>query len=262
LRPVEATASIDPRIRARRIEVQRHAGRRRLRRVVDVGLVLLVAAGFAGALRSPLLDVEEVRVAGGPHTPAVDVLARAGIEPGQQLVDLDLEGVGEQVAVLPWVDEVTVHRRLGGAVDIVVTERVASAIVGAGPEAVLVDREGRALVRAEDAPDLAYGLVRVQGLPEGVPPGAFLPSEHQEALALAGELAAAVPGAIGEVVVGEDLRATLVQGGQVRFGDSARLSAKLRSLATVLAQVDLACLGELDLRSPASPVLTRREACS
>ena len=52
---------IDPRIQARRIEVQRGVGRRRLQRLVDVGLVLAVAAGFAIALRSPLLDVDAVR---------------------------------------------------------------------------------------------------------------------------------------------------------------------------------------------------------
>jgi cell division septal protein FtsQ len=261
LRAAEATA-IDPRLRARRIEVQRHAGRRRLRRVVDAGLLLAVAAGFLVALRSPLLDVEQVRVAGGERTPAEEVLAQAAIEPGQQLVDLDLGQVGGRVAALPWVDEVTVRRHLGGTVEIVVTERVASAIVGDGTAAVLVDDEGRALARAEAVPDVAEGLVRVQGLPGGAVPGAFLPAESRAALTLAGELAAAVPGAIGEVVLGEELRATLVQGGEVRFGDTARLPAKLRSLATVLAQVDLACLGELDLRAPASPVLTRREGCS
>ena len=73
-------AHIDPRIRARRIEVQRGMGRRRLQRLVDVGLVLAVAAGFAVALRSPLLDVDAVRVAGQrAHRRAELVVERAGI---------------------------------------------------------------------------------------------------------------------------------------------------------------------------------------
>ena len=255
---------IDPRIRARRIEVQRDAGRRRLRRLLDLGLLLTVAAGFAVAVRSPLLDVEEVRVAGTERTSAEQVLERAGLAAGDQLVDVDLRAVGRRVAALPWVEEVTVHRHLGGVVELRVTERRPAAIVGEGPEAVVVDAEGRALARAADVPDVVVGLVQVRGLRGTGPlaPGAFLPADRQDALALASRLAAAVPGAIGEVVLGDELRATLVQGGQVRFGDTARLPAKLRSLATVLEQVDLTCLGELDLRSPASPVLTRREGCS
>jgi hypothetical protein len=62
--------------------------------------------------------------------------------------------------------------------------------------------------------------------------------------------------------VGDGLTATLTQGGEVRFGDATRLPAKLRSLATVLEQVDLVCLDHVDLRAPGNPVLTRREGCS
>lgn len=255
---------IDPRIRARRIEVRRDAGRRRLRRLVSVGLVALVAAGFAVAVRTPLLDVEEVRVAAGRHTSADQVLEAADIAVGEQLVDLDLAAIGRRVAALPWVDEVTVHRRLGGAVDLHVTEREPVAIVGTGPDGVVVDRAGRVLARADAVPDIAARLVAVQVAVDDGPPqlGAFLPREGQDALALAGRLAAAVPGAIAEVVLGEDLVATLTQGGEVRFGDTTRLAAKLRALATMLEQVDLTCLAQIDVRLPGSPVLTRREGCS
>jgi hypothetical protein len=81
-------------------------------------------------------------------------------------------------------------------------------------------------------------------------------------LGLAGRLAAVVPGSISVVTVGEGLTATLAQGGEVRFGDTSRLTAKLRSLETVLQQVDLVCLDQLDLRAPGNPVLTRRAGCS
>src|SRR4051812_39815589 len=91
------TARIDPRIRARRIEVQRDAGRRRLRRLVDVGLVLAVAAGFALALRSPLLDVGAVEVAGAHHTAPAAITQAAGIAAGDQLMDVDLHAAGLRV---------------------------------------------------------------------------------------------------------------------------------------------------------------------
>ena len=255
-------APIDPRIRARRIEVRRDAGRQRLRRVVLLGLVVAVALAFLGALRSPLLDVDEVQVVGTHRTPAEAVVDAAGVEVGDQLMDLRLGSIGEQVGALPWVAEVRIHRGIGGTVDIQVTERTPAAVVGEGAEAVLVDAEGRILADAEGLPDLAASLVRVAGLATDQAPGASLPPETLEALALAARLGTAVPGAISEVAVREDLTATLVQGGDVLFGDTDRLTAKLRSLETVLAQVDLTCLATLDLRAPTSPVLTRREGCS
>jgi cell division protein FtsQ len=258
-RPVVA---IDPRIRARRIEVQRDAGRRRLRRVVDLGLVLAVAAVFLLATRSPLLDVASVRVSGADRTGAAAVVEASGIRRGEHLVDVRPGHAADLVAAMPWVAEVRVHRHVGGTVELAVTERVPAAVVGDGAGDLVVDAEGRVLAVAADLPDVAGGLVRVAGVPAGAAPGQFLGPDAREALTLAGRLSATVPGAISQVTVGQSLVAGLAQGGDVLFGDTTRLTAKLRSLETVLEHVDLACLEHLDLRAPASPVLTRRPSCS
>jgi hypothetical protein len=126
---------------------------------------------------------------------------------------------------------------------------------------VVVDAKGRVLARASEVPDSGR-LVRVVGISGALVPGAELGADAADALGLAGRLAAVVPGSISVVTVGEDLTATLAQGGEVRFGDTNRLTAKLRSLETVLQQVDLVCLDQLDLRAPGNPVLTRRAGCS
>ncbi len=128
------TPPVDPRIRARRVAVRRDAGRRRLRRLRSSGSVLVVLVGFVGALRSPLLDVDAVRVAGTRRTAPQAVVTAAGIEPGEQLVDLDLGAAGARVAALPWVGEVHIHRALGGAVDIRVVERDPGCRGGRGPD--------------------------------------------------------------------------------------------------------------------------------
>ncbi len=252
---------IDPRIQARRIEVQRGVGRRRLQRLVDVGLVLAVAAGFAIALRSPLLDVDAVRVAGAEHTPTAVVVEQAGIPQGEQLMDVDLRAAGERVAELPWVDEVHLHRGIDGTVDVNITERTPVAMVGEGEAAVLVDGEGRAVARATEAPEVAAAVVRFV-LPDApVAPGDYLPPSAEEAVALAARLAS-TPGLGMELVLGEEVLGRLDSGIVVRFGPPTNVEAKVRSLRTVLEQVDLTCAAMIDVRSPGSPVLTREEGCS
>lgn len=255
-------AHIDPRIRARRIDVQRGMGRRRLQRLVDVGLLLAVVAGFAGALRSPLLDVDAVQPQGNEHTPAELVLERSGIGRGDQLVDLDLRAAGERVAELPWIDDVHLHRGLDGRVTLRVTERTAVAVVGEGADGVLLDREGRALARSGDEPALGASLVRLTGLSARPQPGQFLPAGAAGALDLAARLAASAPGLVLELSADDSLVGTLEPGIELRFGGAMQLDAKVRSLRTVLDQVDLTCAAVIDLRSPGSPVLTREEGCS
>jgi cell division protein FtsQ len=254
-------ATIDPRIRARRIEVQRGAGRRRLQRLVDLGLVAAVAAGFAVALRSPLLDVDAVAVRGAQHTPTELVLDRAAIARGEQLMDVDLGAAGARVAELPWVDEVRLHRGLDGTVEIAITERTPVAVVGDGDAAVLVDRDGWALARAADAPEAAAAVVRFGGPEVALAPGERLPDGTADALALAARLVL-TPGLGMELVLGEEVTGRLESGVEVRFGDPTQLEAKVRSLRTVLDQVDLTCAAVIDVRAPGSPVLTRDEACS
>ena len=77
-------AHIDPRIRARRIAVQRGVGRRRLQRLVDVGLVAGRGRRASSlALRTPLLDVDAIEVAGNERTAAEAVVAASGIAAGR-----------------------------------------------------------------------------------------------------------------------------------------------------------------------------------
>jgi len=255
-------AHIDPRITARRAEVQRDVGRRRMQRLLDVGLVLAVVAGFALALRSPLLDVDAVSVADSPHTPAEEVAAAAQVAPGDQLMDVDLGLVGERVAELPWVEAVEVHRGLDGRLVITVDERTPVAVT-AGPDGeVLLDDSGHVLGPVTDDPEAAGALVRLVGT-EGVPgAGGRLSSRYDEGLALADRLATIAPGLAQELSVDDDLTLVLASGIAVRFGGPALVESKLRSLGTVLDQVDLTCAAAIDLRAPGSPVLTREEGCS
>lgn len=253
-------APIEPRIQARRIEVRRVEGRRRLQRLVDLGLVTLVALSFLGALWTPLLDVDEVRVDGAVHTGAKVVLTQAEVRIGDRLASVDLRAVGERIAALPWVGQVTVHRGVDGVVAIEVTERTAVAALGTGRSALLVDREGRILGPAADAPDVGP-LLELTGVGPAPAPGSFLRGEAGDALVVAERIAIAAPGALA-LLHADGFMGRLVQGGQVRFGDSSQLDAKVRSLRTVLDQVDLSCLALLDLSLPGTPVLTREEGCS
>jgi cell division protein FtsQ len=258
-RPDAAPPPIDPRIRARRIEVRRDEGRRRLSRVVEAALVLAVAALFAGALWTPLLDVDAIQVTGTEHLSAQEVVARTGIEPGDPLIGVDVGVVGARIVALPWVAQATVSRRVGGVVAVDITERTPVArVVGAGG-AVLVDAEGRVLGPAGEGP--ADQLVVLEDLATVPPPGSYLDDAATVPLAIAERLAVDAPGVVATLRA-DDLVATLAQGGEVSFGDADFVDAKLRSLLTVLDQVDLTCLGVIDLRLPGSPVLTREDGCS
>ncbi|MGV3759702.1 MAG: cell division protein FtsQ/DivIB, partial [Actinomycetota bacterium] len=219
-RPAEVV--IDPRIRARRIAVRRHEGRRRLSRLLELGLVVLVAAAFLGALFTPLLDVDEVAVSGTQHLAAADVVAAAGVERGTPLVQVDLVAAGRRVAALPWVATVELHRGIDGVVTLEVAERVAVATVDGPGGPLAVDVEGRVLGSAPSSGPTPLSSLSLSGATPQ--PGGYLPSRYGDALALADALSGSLPGAVRAIDPG-GLVATLAGGGSVRFGTADRLEA-------------------------------------
>jgi len=129
----ESTPTIDPRIRQRRLEVERQAGRHRLRVAVAVAAVATVVAGGVAALHSPLLGVRHVEVVGIGGRRAAAVAVRSGVRHGQPLVDVDLGAVRARVDRLAWVASASAERAWPDAVRIVVRSRVAVAEMALTP---------------------------------------------------------------------------------------------------------------------------------
>jgi cell division protein FtsQ len=252
---------MDPRLRARRVAIRRQEGRRRLRRLALLLAVTVLAAAGIAATRSPLLDVDRVRVEGTSHTPAAAIRAASRVRPGDALVDVDPGAVRHRVAALPWVDRVAVRRQWPGTVRIEVTERRAAAVLAAGTRSFLVDATGRVLEPVAEPP---ASLVRIEGvdLAPSLTAGSSVPDPAAPALAVLRALRPPLRDQIGAVTLtpdGVDLQ--LREGGVVRLGAPADVEGPLLSAATVLSDVDRHCLAVLDVRVPDSPVLTRGDHC-
>jgi cell division protein FtsQ len=249
---------VHPRIRSRRIEVRRDAGRRRLKRGVVALSVLVGLLVVAAAVRSPLLDVDHLRTQGAEHTSPQRITDAAGVHRGTAMVGLDTEAAERRVEALPWVGEATVTRTWPGSVTVTVEERVPVAAVAVGEARwAQVDGEGRVLELVDAAP---AGLPLLDGVEGRVAEGESLPAEAGDALAVLGAVGEALPG--GVAAVNPELDVTLGYGGVVRFGSTDDLDDKVVAVETVLARVDLACMALLDVRAPGAPALTRHQGCS
>ena len=263
------TVVVDPRFRARRIAVRRQAGRRRLKRLLVLVAVAVVALTAVIVLRSPVLDVDLVRVGGAELTTPEAVREAAGIGVGSPLLLTDLDGAEAAIEDLPWVADATVRRSLPSEVVVDIVERVPAAVVTAGDARLLVDHEGRVLASG-DPTAWPAALPRTPAfVPVLAPSGASLPGVGDRvrrgllpAIALAERLREDPPGAVASVRMAPSLRLDLTGGGDVELGDDRGLDAKVEAFRTTFARVDLTCLRRLDLRVPTHPVLTRRDSCS
>jgi cell division protein FtsQ len=264
-----APASIDPRIRDRRVAVTRAEGRRRLR-ILLAGVSIASAIGIAWlVVQSPLLAVDSVTVKGTARESRAAVESAAAVKKGSALLFVDTSAVARRVEALPWVARATVDRDLPNGLTITVIERSPVAWARRAPPVgspegtlgaiVLVDRFGRVLGGAPSAPT---------GLPELV--GMVLVPDRGERIEPAGparavgQLPDALRAQTGSVIRRHGqavLRLVQPPGGappvagEVRLGNLDEVAAKGAAALAVLDQ--LAVAGEhveyVDVRVPGAP---------
>ena len=266
-RPPEAPTAVvdDPRMRARRVDVARTRGRRRMRRIRGVLAVVCALVWSLVALRSPLLDVDRVHVVGAERVSVAEVRrAAATTATGTPMAEVDLGRARAGVAALPWVDEVRVSRTWPGSVRIVVSERHEVATVehvpADGDEGwALLDAEGRILAVVDARPDLP-------ALPgeRDAAPGRTLGPADRRALAVLGDLPSPLRTAVERTDEGADgLELELDDGFLVVLGDGTELAAKAEAAEAVRQHAGPggeAC--RIDVRVPTAPVLTTGRACA
>jgi cell division protein FtsQ len=249
-------AGIDPRMQARRESVWHAQQRRRRRwRAAILATLVLVVTGWL-LTRTALLDVDRIDLVGAESTSPDDVLAAAGVEPGDQLLDVDAGTVTDRLLGLPWVAEADVDVSWRGDVTITVRERSAVAMVADREgRPVLVDADGRVLAAAV-APDIR--LVPVDGVVAGAP-GEVLPEPAGDALAVVRSLTPSLRSRVELVTIDASgaMELAVRPQGKVRFCGIDELAAKIAALQTLFAQVDDAGIRTIDVCVPEQPIVTR-----
>lgn len=251
--PVAGSESMDPRLRARRVEIARDRGRRRVRRTIALVAATVLVLGAVAATRSVLLDVDAVTVHGARHSGEAATLDAAGIARGRPMTSVDLAAVEARLERMPWVAGAEVSRQWPGTVRIRVTERSAVAIAGEGFGTVLVDRHGRLLGPATGDEQLP----RVAADP-GARPGGELPPARRAIVAMLADLPAGLRTEVARGVVTSDgLGLVLEDGIRVRLGDRTRLRAKSDAVQLLLAEANRSTIATIDVAVPTAPALTR-----
>jgi len=256
-----AAVRIDPRLRARRIAVRRAEGRRRLRFVLmGAGLVTIAAAAWAIS-RSPLLDLDNVRVDGIGTASAATIRETVRSPRGTPLMDLDLRSIEAEVAALPWVETVDARREWPGTLRLDVVERVpVAALPTGGGSFVLLDTQGVAMATAAGTSSLPVIASMATGQlgsvqPAGIPALAVVAELTDDLVSWVDTIT--ISGTAPDVRLGLDL----VGGAVVDLGDEHLLSDKIGALRAVLAGADLSCVDLIDVRVADLTTIARDPVC-
>jgi cell division protein FtsQ len=249
-------AGMDPRISARRTEITRQLGRRRLRLVGALAVVTVAVVGGWALLHSSLFSARSITVVGAVHETAAQVVAAAGVADHPPLLDVDTGSMVHGIEQLPWVRSASVAVHWPDGVRIVVTERLPALVTSttAGQWAEL-STTGRVLTVVATRPP---GLVVVTG-PQ--PPGALgslLGPLDQPGVQVADTLPASFRAQVSAVHVepGGWVQLSLTTPLLVNVGTASQLDAKYEDVSALLAGASLHAGDVIDVSVPTAPTVT------
>ncbi len=151
--------------------------RRKSGRTVRIALFVVVlaaaAAGLARFFGGSLFSLQRIQVAGNSRARTEEILR--AVEPwrGANLVALDLSGIAHAVGAHPWVERVTLTKRLPDGLAIRVTERRAVALFREGSRLWWLSPEGRPIALYDPRTD-STEYVLVSGDRRALPEAAGL----------------------------------------------------------------------------------------
>lgn len=98
---------------------------------------------------SPRFGIRHIEVTGTSHRTGEDVTRQGDIHSGDNVFALDLEAARARILEDPYIESVTLTRKLPGTLRIEVVEREASALVSMGGSLYLATREGEIFKKLE-----------------------------------------------------------------------------------------------------------------
>lgn len=223
---------MDPRLAERRKSVSEDRARKRLRWILTVIALIALVIGTLWLIRSPILSIREIDVAGAEASDPRGAVRSLGMDIGTPTIDVSTDAITSAILEDPWVQSAAVHITWPGSISIGVTERTPVAPVLAGEQWVLVGNDG-GVIMAVGNPSGDNALVAIDQGP--IAPG----FQITDALVLGAlEFIEFLPierhSGVRVQTVGEGLTAD-VQGHRIRLGRPVDMAQKASVLDALLA---------------------------
>lgn len=208
---------------------------------------LMIALGLFAFLQSPYFQITHIAVQGNEIVNEAILLANAQVQPGDNLLNVDMRALAARVAAHPRVRHVNVDRRLPSTLLLIVSEHVPVALVVQEDTRYAVTGDGTVVPLGEDEAERLP--VIVDAAPE------LLPLAVEAAAHLPAALRATVATVEVEADDGVNITLRTRNGGLILFGDGQELARKAAIAASLFQADDYALI---DVRFPRSPAVRAR----
>jgi cell division protein FtsQ len=128
-------------------------------------LTLLVLVCVYLFLHSSIFNISKITVSGNQKVTRAEIVALAGIAPGENLFKIDRELVERSVKIHPMVKNAQLVRHLPHTIEIKIQERTSWAVIPYEDLFLLIDDEGHCLDKLNQLPDGNIPIITMDKMP-------------------------------------------------------------------------------------------------
>ena len=206
--------------------------------------------------QSSFFALQKIEVRGQQHLTPGEVTGQSGLSDGVNIFQVNLDQARERLLTDPWIAGAVLRRQLPNKVEIDIEERQPSALLIAGQDWLVLDRNGVCIDNLTST--RLYSLPIITGLtPDTTEPGKQVSANPALPVVLAA-LDLSVEDFFSEVDVAnpESLIAYTRDGIPIYLGDSQNLHSKLLTAQSLMANLDdPGSVAYIDLRSVQTPAV-------
>lgn len=231
-------------------------------------LIVVLAAGYIYLRNCSWMSIQAIYVFGNDTVLSEELIAMSGLEPGQNILAVDLDEISQVISYHPMIKNVELSRRFPMNIAITVEERQAWAVVRFQDSFLCLDSEGYCIDKRPGIDIARNVIISFDELPEYATLGRPFKPEAIKAIRSIWE--GLEPGEREQLsefyytVANNEVIIYTVSGTEIRFGDTSRQDEKMGLLKKSLAmensfQADnQQAIEYIDLRFSGQPVIKTR----
>lgn len=127
--------------------------KRRLKILKWTSLIILLAGSIAFILLSSLFNIKEITVSGNNRIEAKDIVSLSGIQTGENMFRFLKIKAKEKIKQNPYIEEVSIRRKIDGIIQIKVIEREPTYMLSAEEKFVYINNQGYMLEESTEKLD-------------------------------------------------------------------------------------------------------------
>ncbi len=231
-------------------------------------LILLVLVCIYLFLHSSIFNISKVYASGNKKVTSDEIIALAGITPGENLFKIDRDLIERSVKIHPIVKSAQLIRHMPHSVEIKIQERSSWAVIPYEDLFLLIDDEGHCLDKLNKLPDGNIPIITMDKMPERVNLGQAV---NQDAIKMIKTVwksfDAQDRGNISQFHYMNNQKSLLIytlEGTEVRYGKLERIDEKAANftealrIEAILQKEGKDQLDYVDLRFSGQPVVKTR----